>query len=165
MTNHYFTLSSYVYLGWPSKVKRIRFHLSRSFLLRDSHTRSIIISHFPFRVHFILSLSPSSPSTCQKLQLPTCVDLHSKRAARLRGGNTDVTVKGRNVAGIAQAFVVENRSTFYVPTSIYGRKEKLARSRVSSELSIPRKSTRPGQKGRRRERIDPQWIIDLIPNG
>lgn len=93
--------------------------------------------------------TPLSLPTCRKLQLPACVDLHSKRATRLRGTsirrNADVAVKGRNVAGIAEAFVVENRSTFYVPT--YLRKEEGARSRVSSGLSIPRKSTRPGQKG------------------
>lgn len=97
---------------------------------RDSYARSIIIPRFPFRANSFLA-NPSSPDM-SKTTITRVRGLAFEASSRFHGVSIwryiDVVVKGRNVPGIAQVFVVENRSTFYVSTyqPKEGRRSSLA---------------------------------------
>lgn len=138
-----------IYSGWP-KVRRIRFQLPTSFLLRantrDSHARSIIIPRFPFRANSFLPLP--LPPDMSKTTITRVRGLAFEASSRFHGVSIrryiDVAVKGWNVPGIAQTFE-ENRSTFYVSTyQPTERKKELPRESLPGYLS---RGNRPGTKG------------------
>lgn len=151
-----------IYSGWPSKVKRIRFQLRPSFLLRVTHA---------IRTHDQSSFR-AFPSVCTLLSLPldmsnynyprawTCIRSEPRVCARRVSGGTPTRRRGKRSEcrrNRASFRLVENRSTFYVPT--YGRKKELARAFLPGYLS------RRNRLDRDKGGASPQWIIDLISNG
>lgn len=120
-----------IYSGWPSKVKRIRFQLPPSFLLRVTHAT---------RTHDQSSFR-AFPSVCTP---PPPLDMSKTTITRVRGlafeasrasargeypeeRRLDVAVKGRNVAGIAQAFVLWKIDRHFTCLSTEEGKSSLAR--------------------------------------